>query len=144
MSQDSLGKEPADDHADDLQSQVVHLEQELRSMRRRLSESPPGSRMLEDRVAQMQGRVASLTSQNERLAATLREARDQIVSLKEEIDRLAQPPAGFGVFLNRADDGAADVFTGGRKLRVRVSPSVDLEALRPGNELMLNEAKISS
>jgi proteasome-associated ATPase len=96
--------------------------------------------MLEDRLAQLQGRVASLTSQNERLAATLREARDQIVSLKEEIDRLAQPPAGFGVFLAPAEDGAVDVFTGGRKLRVRVSPAVDVESLRPGNEVMLNEA----
>jgi len=98
------------------------------------------SRMLEDRLAQMQGRVASLTAQNERLAATLREARDQIVSLKEEIDRLAQPPSGFGVFLNKAPDGAVDVFTGGRKLRVRVSPGVEVDTLRPGHEVMLNEA----
>ena len=98
------------------------------------------SRMLEDRLAQMQGRVASLTAQNERLAATLREARDQIVSLKEEIDRLAQPPSGFGVFLNKDPDGAVDVFTGGRKLRVRVSPGVEVDTLRPGHEVMLNEA----
>jgi len=104
------------------------------------ADTPRGSRMLEDRLVQLQGRVASLQSQNERLAATLREARDQIVSLKEEIDRLAQPPAGFGVFLADAGDGAVDVFTGGRKMRVRVSPGVDVDALRPGNEVMLNEA----
>ena len=104
------------------------------------ADTPRGSRMLEDRLVQLQGRVASLQSQNERLAATLREARDQIVSLKEEIDRLAQPPAGFGVFLANAGDGAVDVFTGGRKMRVRVSPGVDVDALRPGNEVMLNEA----
>ena len=78
-----------------------------------------------------QASLAGVTAQNERLAATLREARDQIVALKEEVDRLAQPPSGFGVFLARHDDGTADVFTGGRKLRVNVSPGVELDELRP-------------
>lgn len=50
-------------------------------------------------VAFLEARLASVNAQNERLAATLREARDQIVTLKEEIDRLAQPPSGFGTFL---------------------------------------------
>jgi proteasome-associated ATPase len=136
MSEHTVGG--ADDRAD-LEAHVAYLEQELRAMRRRAADSPRGA-MLEDRLVQLQGRVASLTSQNERLAATLREARDQIVALKEEIDRLAQPPAGFGVFLGDAGDGAVDVFTGGRKLRVRVSPGVEVSALRPGHEVMLNEA----
>ncbi|MGH3331174.1 MAG: proteasome ATPase, partial [Nocardioidaceae bacterium] len=73
-------------------------------------------------------------------AQTLREARDQILTLKEEVDRLAQPPAGFGTFLNRNEDDSIDVFTGGRKLRVNVSPSVDLDELHRGQEVMLNEA----
>jgi proteasome-associated ATPase len=81
-----------------------------------------------------------VTSQNERLASTLREARDQIVALKEEVDRLAQPPSGFGIFLEAQEDNTADVFTGGRKMRVNVSPNVDLEELRPGQEVVLNEA----
>ena len=136
MSEHTVGG--ADDRAD-LEAHVAYLEQELRAMRRRAADSPRGA-MLEDRLVQLQGRVASLTSQNERLAATLREARDQIVALKEEIDRLAQPPAGFGVFLGDAGDGAVDVFTGGRKLRVRVSPGVEVSALRPGHDVMLNEA----
>ena len=71
---------------------------------------------------------------------TLREARDQIIKLKEEVDRLAQPPTGFGTFLARNDDDSVDVFTGGRKLRVNVSPAVDLDELRRGQEVMLNEA----
>ncbi|HTS96252.1 MAG TPA: proteasome ATPase, partial [Streptosporangiaceae bacterium] len=75
-----------------------------------------------------------------RLAATLREARDQIVALKEEVDRLAQPPSGFGIFLQACEDGSADVFTGGRKMRVSVSPGVELSELRPGQEVVLNEA----
>jgi proteasome-associated ATPase len=119
------------------------LEQEIAVLRRRLRDeavAPRGSRAVEDRINELQATVAGLTNQNERLVATLREARDQIVALKEEIDRLAQPPSGFGVFLESAGDGAADIFTGGRKMRVSISPSLDAETLRPGQEVMLNEA----
>jgi len=84
--------------------------------------------------------LAALVVQNQRLAQTLKDARDEILKLKEEVDRLAQPPAGFGTFLARNDDDSIDVFTGGRKLRVNVSPSVDLDALQRGQEVMLNEA----
>ncbi|HEX6198163.1 MAG TPA: proteasome ATPase [Jiangellaceae bacterium] len=142
MSTDSNAERPRrknvrDDEAD---AQVAFLEEEVTALRRRLSESPRQSRLLEDRLAETQAQLASVTAQNERLAATLREAREQIVSLKEEIDRLAQPPSGFGVYLAPYDDGTVDVFTGGRKMRVAVSPDVEIESLRPGQEVMLNEA----
>jgi proteasome-associated ATPase len=126
--------------AAELTNQISFLEQEVVALRRKLAESPRQLRHLEDRLAETQAQLASMASQNDRLAATLREARDQIVALKEEIDRLAQPPAGFGVFLGVTEDGSVDVFTGGRKLRVAVSPDVDVAALRPGQEVMLNEA----
>ncbi len=97
-------------------------------------------RALEERLAAAQAELAAATARGDRLAGTLREARDQIVALKEEIDRLAQPPSGYGIFLERADDGTADIFTGGRKLRVAVSPDIDADSLRRGQEVMLNEA----
>jgi proteasome-associated ATPase len=125
---------------DELMSQVRFLEAEVTDLRRRLSDGPAHSRGLELRLADTQRSLSAVTSQNERLAQTLREARDQIMKLKEEVDRLAQPPAGFGTFLGRNDDDSIDVFTGGRKLRVSVSPSVDLDDLRRGQEVMLNEA----
>ncbi|BBH15942.1 proteasome-associated ATPase [Nocardioides baekrokdamisoli] len=84
--------------------------------------------------------IASLTATNERLASTLRDARDQIVRLKEEVDRLAQPPSGFGVYLGTNDDGSVDIFTNGRKLRVSLSPAVEATDLRRGQEVILNEA----
>jgi len=121
-------------------AQVAYLEQEIAVLRRRLAEAPRGGRALEERVGELQATVAGLTAQNERLVATLRDARDQIVALKEEIDRLAQPPSGFGVFLTANEDGTADIFTGGRKLRVTVTPNIELAELRPGQEVMLNEA----
>ncbi|MFD9428635.1 MULTISPECIES: proteasome ATPase [unclassified Streptomyces] len=126
--------------SEDPAGQVAYLEQEIAVLRRKLADSPRHTRILEERIVEFQTNLAGVSAQNERLANTLREARDQIVALKEEVDRLAQPPAGFGVFLQANEDGTSDIFTGGRKLRVNVSPSVELEDLRRGQEVMLNEA----
>ena len=124
----------------DLTTQVSFLQEEIAALRRKLAESPRQNRVLEERLHEAQANLAAVTGQNERLVATLKEARDQIVALKEEVDRLAQPPSGFGVFLEARDDGTIEVFTGGRKLRVNVSPTVDVDSLRHGQEVMLNEA----
>ncbi|HEX2902923.1 MAG TPA: proteasome ATPase [Jatrophihabitans sp.] len=119
---------------------AADLAAEVELLRARLSESPRQLRTLEDRLLEAQARVASLTDRNERLADTLRDARDQLVALKEEIDRLAQPPSGYGVFLDKVDEHTVDIFTGGRKLRVAVSPEVGIDTLQHGQEVMLNEA----
>ncbi|GAA0919553.1 proteasome ATPase [Nonomuraea longicatena] len=124
----------------DLTTQVSFLQEEITALRRKLAESPRQARVLEERLHEVQANLSAVTGQNERLVATLKEARDQIVALKEEVDRLAQPPSGFGTFLEAREDGTIEVFTGGRKLRVNVSPAVDVETLRRGQEVMLNEA----
>ena len=129
-----------DEEVKSLTAQISFLDEEIAVLRRRLADSPRQVRLLEERLRETEGSLSGVTSQNERLAATLREARDQIVALKEEVDRLAQPPSGFGVFLNACEDDTADVFTGGRKMRVNVSPNVELSELRPGQEVVLNEA----
>ena len=92
------------------------------------------------RASALETELAAAAAQNQRLVATLREARDQIVALKEEVDRLAEPPSGYGVFLELFEDGSVDVFTAGRKMRVIVSPSLDATELRAGQEVVLNEA----
>jgi proteasome-associated ATPase len=119
---------------------VNALQEEVQLLRRRLTESPRQVRALEDRLSDLQTNLATVTTQNDRLVGTLKDARDQIVALKEEVDRLAQPPAGFGIFIQRNDDDTVDIFTGGRKLRVAVSPTVELDELARGQEVMLNEA----
>jgi proteasome-associated ATPase len=129
-----------DDQVKDLTAQISFLEEEVAVLRRRAADSPRQTRLVEERLREAETRLATMTGQNERLADTLREARDQIVALKEEVDRLAKPPSGFGVFLGACEDGTADVFTGGRKMRVSISPAIDLDSLRPGQEVVLNEA----
>ena len=129
-----------DDEVKGLTAQISFLDEEIAALRRRLADSPRQARLLEERLRETEASLAAVTAQNERLTGTLREARDQIVALKEEVDRLAQPPSGFGIFLSASDDSTADVFTGGRKMRVHVSPAVDLSELKPGQEVVLNEA----
>jgi proteasome-associated ATPase len=137
---DSIHSARHEDEVKVLTTQISFLEEEVAALRSRLADSPRQTHLLEQRLREAEANLSAINSQNERLAGTLREARDQIIALKEEVDRLAQPPSGFGVFLQAAEDGTADVFTGGRKMRVSVSPSVELAELRPGQEVVLNEA----
>ena len=65
--------------------------------------------------------MRTTAANNERLAATLREARDQIVSLKMRLIAWRNLPASFAVFLAAREEHAADIFTAGRKMRVGVS-----------------------
>ena len=139
-TRDESGRRRHEDEVKSLTAQISFLDEEIAVLRRRLADSPRQVRLLEDRLRETEGNLTGITSQNERMAATLREARDQIVALKEEVDRLAQPPSGFGVFLQANEDDTCDVFTGGRKMRVNVSPNVELSELRPGQEVVLNEA----
>lgn len=120
---------------------VESLQQEVKALRSRLNASGVGRNpQLTQQVNQLQSSVGTLSAQNERLVRTLGEAREQIVTLKGEVDRLAQPPAAYGVVLAVRDDATADILNSGRKMRVAVSPTVEPEVLQPGREVLLNEA----
>ncbi len=123
-----------------LAAQIRVLEDEVTLLRRRLTESPRHVRLLEERLAEASASVAQLTERNAKLVETLREARSQLLALREEVDRLAQPPSGYGVFFGSFDDGTVDVFTSGRRMRVAVSPAVEITQLRRGQSVRLNEA----
>jgi len=127
-----------------LARQLRLMEDEVGALRRRLARSPAQSSDrvadLEQRVEQLQATLESTSVHNERLVRTLKDARDQIVALKSEVDRLAQPPSGFGTVVEVIDAGTVDVLTGGRKMRVAVSPAIGDDELSPGREVLLNEA----
>jgi proteasome-associated ATPase len=126
--------------AGELRRQIQFLEEETALLRRRLQDSPRQVRVLEERLLETKGQLAQALSQNERLAATLREAREQILALKEEVEKLTAPPSGYGVFLSVNEDGTVNISSGGRKLRVNVHPQIDPKSLQLGQEVMLNEA----
>ncbi|MGV9718683.1 proteasome ATPase [Rhodococcus sp. 852002-51564_SCH6189132-a] len=113
--------------------EIEELRAEVATLRRRLGEPS-------DQVRDLEARLESLTVRNGKLLETLKDARQQLITLREEVDRLAQPPSGYGVLLETFDDQTVDVFTSGRKMRVAVSPNLELDTFRPGQTVRLNEA----
>src|SRR6185436_12294226 len=91
-------------------------------------------------VHQLEARIDSLAARNAKLMETLKEARQQLLALREEVDRLGQPPSGYGVLLAVQDDETVDVFTSGRKMRLTCSPNIDTKSLKQGQTVRLNEA----
>ena len=123
-----------------LQAQVSLMEEEIEQLRRKLADAPKRQRQLEERLLETKGQLAHAVSQNEKLSYTLREAREHIAALREEVDKLSQPPAAYGVVVGKNDDGTVDVLTSGRKMRVSLHPEVDHDTLERGAEVVLNES----
>jgi proteasome-associated ATPase len=111
----------------------------LREQLEQAAESHGGTRSARD-VHQLEARIDSLASRNSKLMETLKEARQQLLALREEVDRLGQPPSGYGVLLGTHEDETVDVFTSGRKMRLTCSPNIDTSVLRKGQTVRLNEA----
>ena len=125
---------------DELREQFRVLEEEVASLRRRLQDAPKRVRTLEERILETKGQLSQAVSQNEKLTYTLREARDHIAALRDEVEKLSQPPAAYGTFLDHNDDGTVDVFSGGRKVRVTLHPDIAPAELLRGSEVVLNES----
>ena len=138
------GSEPVVDSstsdAQRLRATVRSLEEELSVLRRRLQDAPRRVRVLEERLLETKNKLSLAVSQNEKLSAVLQETREQLAMLREEVEKLASPPNPFGIVLGINEDGTADVFTSGRKLRVNVEPNLEIKALEVGQEVLLNEA----
>jgi proteasome-associated ATPase len=127
----------------ELRDQTKALEEEILGLRRRMQDAPKRVRTLEEKLLETKGQLQQAISQNERLTFTLREAREHIAALREEVDKLTQPPSAYGTFLGRNDDGTVDVFSGGRKMRVALHPELEAEEaelLNRGAEVVLNES----
>ena len=124
----------------ELLEQQRTLDEEIVLLRRRLQDAPKRVRTLEERVLETKGQLSQAVSQNERLSATLREAREHIAALREEVEKLTMPPSGYGTLLDTNEDGTVDVFTAGRKMRVSIHPEIDTTSLKRGQEVVLNES----
>src|SRR5213595_398007 len=95
--------------------------------------------VLEDKLREACRQLAQAFNQNEKLVNALYEAREQITALKEEVDKLCAPPSAYGVYLAPNDDGTVNILSQGPKVKVNLHPSLKPEALKPGQELILNE-----
>src|SRR5882757_3620246 len=123
-------------------AELEELRREAVALREQLEQAVganSGLRSARD-VHQLEARIDSLASRNAKLMDTLKEARQQLLALREEVDRLGQPPSGYGVLLAAHEDDTVDVFTSGRKMRLTCSPNIEVKELKQGQTVRLNEA----
>ena len=114
-----------DDHArevDKLRVQIQSMEEEIR------------------RLYQSRYQLDHATKQNDKLVATLQEAKAQIEALRAEIEKLTAPPSSYAIYSSMNADGTANVFVSGRKMKVCLLPAINGKELRCGQEVVLNEA----
>lgn len=102
--------------------QVASMEQELRELR------------------QSRTQLEQAFKQNEKLAATLVEAKNQIEALKKEVEKLTTPPSSYAIFSGANEDGTVNVFVAGRKMKVNIHPNISIRDLKKGQQVLLNEA----
>jgi proteasome-associated ATPase len=123
----------------DLQAYVHSLEAETGRLRKKLEDAPKEFMVLENKLREANRQLVQAFNQNEKLVNALYEAREQITSLKEEVDKLCAPPSTYGVYLSLNEDATINVLSQGRKVKVNLHPSIKAETLKPGQELVLNE-----
>ena len=125
-------------HADE----ISELKAEIDRLKQRVAEPSHRIRALEARIIELKGELTGSISRNERLSGTLREAKEQIESLRDDIERLTATPNTYGVVLLRNDDDTFDVISTGRKFRVTAGPELDSAEIVAGSEVILNEAMV--
>jgi proteasome-associated ATPase len=123
----------------DLQAYVRSLETETGRLRKKLEDAPKEFMILENKLREANRQLVQAFNQNEKLVNALYEAREQITSLKEEVDKLCAPPSTYGVYLSANEDGTVNILSQGRKVKVNLHPSIKAEDIKPGQELILNE-----
>src|ERR1039458_3615116 len=94
--------------------------------------------ILEEKLLEARGQLSQSRSNNEKLAITIQQTRDQIAALRDEVEKLTQPPAVYGTFTGFNDDGSVDIFASGRKMRVALHPGLDPAQIARGDEVVLN------
>src|SRR6059036_980411 len=123
----------------DLQAYIRSLEAETVHLRKKLEDAPKDFMILENKLREANRQLVQAFNQNEKLVNALYEAREQITALKEEVDKLCAPPSTYGVYLSPNEDGTINILSQGRKVKVNLHPSIKVDTLKPGQELILNE-----
>src|SRR5665213_2253230 len=95
---------------------------------------------LEEKLLEARGQLSQSRSNNEKLTITIQQTRDQITALRDEVEKLTQPPAVYGTFTGFNEDGSVDIFASGRKMRVALHPGLDPAQIARGDEVVLNES----
>ncbi|WP_309070418.1 proteasome ATPase [Arthrobacter sp.] len=110
--------------------------------------------VLRDKLRHIDRQLAAATQNNSKLVSALETARTEIVRLKTALEKEGAAPFSFATVIEvnprsstvggngaqAALQDSADIFQSGRKLRVAISPLVNVEQVMPGQEVLLNES----
>lgn len=138
-SNDELGFEALGQNATPAEK-IGYLQNQIADLRQRLADAPLRVRALEEKLLEVNGQLSQAITRNEKLTVTLQQAREHIGTLREEVEKLTQPPSAYGIFIGMNDDGTADIVSSGRKMRVSLHPDLADEELAIGQEVALNES----
>jgi proteasome-associated ATPase len=119
-----------------------------------LSAADRQANVLRDKLRHIDRQLAAATQNNAKLVSMLEAAKAEILRLKNALDQEGQPPYSFGTVLQlnarrlptpgssgqAATEESVDIFNAGRKMRVGISPLVNINQLAVGQEVLLNEA----
>jgi len=126
--------------SEELRESLSNALEEIDSLKHRLRDQPARVEALEEELLDARGQLTQSRSSNEKLSSAMQQTRDQLAVLREEVERLTQPPAVYGTFSNFNEDGTVDIVATGRKMRVSILPSLDPALLHRGDEVVLNES----
>jgi proteasome-associated ATPase len=123
-----------------LQGQIKMLEEESERSLHNLEDTINQYQVLKRQYHQTCHQLENENKQKETLAAALQDAKNQIIELKEGIDKLCAAPNSYGTYRKTNDDGTVDVSIDGHILKVNIHPKVKAKTLQEGQLLILNEA----
>lgn len=111
---------------------IQEAEKKLRAQNKEIS-------LLRKQNSTQSSQIEDLSARNQKLDNTLREAREQVVGLREDLDKLSQPPTEYATVLEINSDSTVDVLSRGRKLCVTANHEA-IGQLWRGQEVLLNES----
>jgi proteasome-associated ATPase len=126
---------------DALAAELKFLREEVDLLRRRLESAPTRIRVLEERLLETKGKLQAALGQNAKLTETLRAAREQLVE-PQGGGRAAGVATPRLRHLHRAGDRGRYGHGDGLRPQARGErrPEVELDELRLGQEVRLNES----
>jgi proteasome-associated ATPase len=121
------------------EAQILALKDEVEQLRLRLSSLSSNTTTTDTTLRSVTDQLTRSEAQRDRLATALRDMKDDVERLREQVSLLSAPPSGYGVLLDFNDDLTFDVLTNGRKLRVNALPGLNSDDLQRGAEVLLND-----
>lgn len=125
-------------NASELNWQIEMLQNEVSDLRRQLRSAPDED--VDARLYDMTRELMQAHRRNRKLTSTLQEAKEKLELLKEKVKQLSEPPNNYGIFLTANEDNTADIDIGGKKWRVNLDPTIKVEELYSGQEVIVNSS----